>query len=87
MAANSGKANRQVVVKLISDIRNFADVVKQLSDAMMNETEQLGNSWNDPQYRRFESYMRELTEGLKKETHTLYDCANKIEEREIKGLH
>ena len=49
MAANSGKANRQVVVKLIGDIRNFADVVKQLSDAMMNETELLGNSWYDPQ--------------------------------------
>lgn len=86
MAANSGRASKQIVKNLVEDIRYFADIVKEESIKMMKETEQLGGSWNDTQYRNFESFMRTLTEDLVRDTAVLYDCADKIEERELKGI-
>lgn len=86
MAANSGKANKQVVKNLVDDIRYFADIVKEDARKMMNEARELNAYWNDAQYRNFESFMRELTEELERDTSALYDCADKIEERELKGI-
>ncbi len=86
MSLNSGKANKQVVKNLVDDIRYFADIVKEEATKMMNETLQLNGSWNDTQYRNFESFMSDLTENLVKDTAVLYDCADKIEERELKGI-
>lgn len=86
MAANSGRASKQIVKNLVEDIRYFADVVKEEAQKMMNETEQLNSSWNDTQYRNFENFMRSLTEDLVRDTAVLYDCADKIEERELKGI-
>lgn len=86
MAANSGRANKQIVKNLVEDIRYFADVVKEEAQKMMRETEELNGSWNDTQYRNFENFMRTLTEDLKRDTAVLYDCADKIEERELKGI-
>lgn len=86
MAINSGKASKEVVKNLIEDIRYFADIVKEDAKKMMDDVEQLNRYWNDTQYRNFENFMRTLTEDLEKNTAVLYDCANKIEEREIKGL-
>ena len=53
---------------------------------MMSETEQLNASWDDTQYRTFESFMSTLIDDLVRDTAVLYDCANKIEERELKGI-
>ena len=86
MSANSGKANKQVVKNLVEDIRYFADIVKEEATKMMNETLQLGGSWNDTQYQHFENFMSDLTENLVKDTAVLYDCADKIEERELKEI-
>ncbi len=86
MAANSGRANKQIVKNLVDDIRYFADVVKEEAQKMMNETEQLNSSWNDTQYRTFENFMQTLTDDLVGDTAVLYDCADKIEERELKGI-
>lgn len=86
MAANSGRANKQIVKNLVDDIRYFADVVKEEAQKMMSETEQLNASWNDTQYRSFENFMRNLTDDLVRDTAALYECADKIEERELKGI-
>lgn len=86
MAANSGRASKQIVKNLVDDIRYFADVVKEEAQKMMKETEQLGASWNDTQYRNFENFMNTLTDDLVRDTAVLYDCADKIEERELKGI-
>ncbi len=86
MAANSGRANKQIVKNLVDDIRYFADIVKEEAQKMMSETEQLNASWNDTQYRTFEDFMRSLTDDLVRDTAVLYDCADKIEERELKGI-
>ena len=86
MAANSGRASKQIVKNLVDDIRYFADIVKEEAQKMMSETEQLNSSWNDTQYNNFENFMRALTEDLVKDTAALYDCADKIEERELKGI-
>ncbi len=86
MAANSGRANKQIVKNLVDDIRYFADIVKEEAQKMMSETEQLNASWNDTQYRTFEDFMRSLTDDLARDTAVLYDCADKIEERELKGI-
>lgn len=85
MAANSGKANIQIVKYLVEDIRYFADMVKEEVQKMMAEVEELNSSWNDTQYRNFENFMRTLTDDLLKDTAVLYDCADKVEDREIKG--
>lgn len=86
MAANSGRASKQVVRNLVEDIRYFADIVKEEAQKMMRETQQLNSSWNDPQYRNFENFMNTLTDELVRNTAVLYDCADKIEERELKGI-
>lgn len=86
MAANSGRANKQIVKNLVDDIRYFADIVKEEAQKMMSETEQLNASWDDTQYRTFESFMSTLIDDLVRDTAVLYDCANKIEERELKGI-
>lgn len=86
MAANSGRASKQVVKNLIDDIRYFADMVKEDAAKMMREAQELNTYWNDTQYRNFENFMQSLTGDLVKDTAVLYECADKIEEREIKGI-
>ena len=52
----------------------------------MSIAENLQSSWNDPQFKRFLSYMQQLTTELKENTKDLNYVAEKLEEREIKGL-
>ena len=84
--ADSGKASKVVVKKLVDDIVFFADKVKEFSGEMFVEADNLQVQWNDPQYLRFLSYMKDLTDSLTGDTAKLYDCADKITERELKGI-
>lgn len=84
--ANSGKAQKAVVRKLVSDIRFFSEQVKIQSDKMIAVSEGLQHSWNDPQYEKFRNYMNELCSELKNGTKELDYCANKLEETEIRGI-
>jgi|GEM_PF-5636028 len=67
MGANQGKANRTVVQALINDMNDFSQFVDGELKAMIEETNRLGESWKDPQYVQFESFIKELTESLAKD--------------------
>ena len=84
--ADSGKASKVVVKRLVDDIDYFASAVKEDANNMLGEAENLHNYWNDPQYQSFLAFMQDLTAELTKETENLDYCARKIEERELKGL-
>lgn len=84
--ADSGKASKVVVKRLVEDIDYFASAVKEDANKMLREAEDLQNYWNDPQYKSFLSFMQDLTGDLTKDTENLDYCARKIEERELKGL-
>lgn len=79
--ADSGKSSRQVVERLIGDIDYFAGAVTEDADKMQGDAENLGNYWNDPQYKSFLAYMQELTSFLKTETKELDFCARTLEAR------
>jgi hypothetical protein len=84
--ADSGKASKVVVKRLVGDIDYFAESVKEDAAKMLREAEDLQAYWNDPQYQNFLSFMRDLTDELVKDTANLDYVARKIEERELKGL-
>lgn len=84
--ADAGKASKAVVKRLIEDIKYFSQAVNQESNKMMSIAENLQSSWNDPQFKKFLSYMQQLTTELKENTKDLNYVAEKLEEREIKGL-
>ncbi len=67
MSANKGKASRAVVQALINDMNDFSEYVNGELQAMLNQAERLGESWKDPQYSQFSSFISELTESLKKD--------------------
>ena len=84
--ADSGKASKIVVKKLIEDIRFFSNAVNVEANKMMNLASSLQNQWNDPQYRKFLSYMENLTTELKGNTKDLEYVASRLEERELKEI-
>lgn len=84
--ADSGRASKVVVKRLVDDIDYFAASVKEDAAKMLREAEELQSFWNDPQYVSFLNFMHELTDNLTQDTQNLDYCARKIEERELKGL-
>lgn len=64
MDSRKGRANRDVVSKLIDDMGSFCDYVKEELKAMQSKTEDLHGAWNDPQYEQFSAFMHELIEAL-----------------------
>jgi hypothetical protein len=64
MPSNGGKASREVVAALISDLREFDAFVLSEADAMKQETDRLGSSWRDPQYDQFAACIADLTNAL-----------------------
>ncbi len=84
--ANSGKATKAVVKQMVEYIRYFADSVKEDSGKMMDEAQSLNSYWNDTQYQNFLRLIEELTSSLVDKTRALYDCADKVEEHELKRL-
>lgn len=84
--ANSGKANKAAVKQMVDYIRYFADSVKEDSQKMMQDARDLNDYWNDTQYQNFLRLIEELTTGLESKTVQLYDCADKVEQHELKEL-
>lgn len=83
---NRGKSEKTVVKAFVNDLRFFVDEIIKESNKMKNEAENLSSSWNDPQYDKFKEYIDQLTKDLKDKTKIIADCANKIEERELKEI-
>lgn len=83
---NAGKSKKSEVVRFVEDLRWFANEVIKESSAMKRQASNLGSSWNDPQYDKFKEYIDSLTRELETKVKSINDCANKIEEREIKEI-
>ena len=83
---NRGKSEKTVVKAFVNDLRFFVDEIIKESNKMENEANNLSSSWNDPQYDKFKEYIDQLTKDLKDKTKIIADCANKIEERELKEI-
>ena len=83
---NRGKSEKTVVTAFVNDLRFFVDEIIKESNKMENEANNLSSSWNDPQYDKFKEYIDQLTKDLKDKTKIIADCANKIEERELKEI-
>ena len=83
---NRGKSEKTVVKAFVNDLRFFVDAIVDESNKMEDEAENLSSSWNDLQYDKFKEYIDQLTKDLKDKTKIISDCANKIEERELKEI-
>lgn len=81
MQANKGKANREVVQNLINDMNDFSEYVKGELQTMLIQAERLGNSWKDPQYEQFTSFISELTESLKKDLSVFDEAAIALQKK------
>lgn len=84
--ADSGRASKVVVKKLIEDIKFFSNAVNLEAGKMMNLASGLQSQWDDPQYRNFLTYMENLTSELKRNTKDLEYVAERLEERELKEI-
>ena len=84
--ADSGRAVKAVVKKMIEDIKFFSNAVNVESGKMLTLAQNLQSQWNDPQYRSFVAYMENLTSELKKNTKDLEYVAQRLEERELKEI-
>lgn len=84
--ADSGRAVKAVVKKMIEDIKFFSNAVNVESGKMLTLAQNLQSQWNDPQYRSFLAYMENLTSELKKNTKDLEYVAQRLEERELKEI-
>lgn len=67
MGANKGKANREVVQRLIDDMHDFSEYVNGELRTMIEQADRLGDSWKDPQYVQFSSFINELSASLQKD--------------------
>lgn len=81
MQINKGKASREAVQRLINDMTDFSEVVKYKLQMMMNETSKLGDTWRDPQYQQFNTFMTELTESLKRDLGVFDDAASALQKK------
>ena len=81
MPGNSGKASSSVVAALIKDMRDFSNYVESELQKMVNEANQLGQSWKDPQYDQFRSFINDLTDSLKGDLATFGEATDQLQKK------
>lgn len=86
MNNQSGKSDKVVVRRLVSDIREFSAEINNHADKMMQETDDLNIYWDDPQYKAFREYMEGIINDLERATSVLNEAANTVEQRELKEI-
>lgn len=79
--SNKGKANREVVQGLINDMRDFSEFVNLELDKMLNQTNRLGETWKDPQYEQFSSFINDLNDSLKKDLAVFDEASNALQNK------
>jgi hypothetical protein len=62
--ANTGKASREVVSNLISDIDTFVEIVTDEINDIKRDAVSLSSDWDDKQYQDFLAYVEGLTSQL-----------------------
>lgn len=68
---NTGKASKTVILEFVGDIQKFNGFVSKEIEGIKNDAVALGEDWNDPQYKAFIDFTRELVSSLKKDIETL----------------
>lgn len=86
MNNQSGKSDKAVVRRLVSDIREFSAEINNNADKMMQETDDLNRYWDDPQYKAFREYMEGIINDLERATSVLNEAADTVEQRELKEI-
>ncbi len=86
MNNQSGKSDKAVVRRLVSDIREFSAEINDQADKMAKETNELNRYWDDPQYKAFREYMESIVSDLAKATSVLNEAADMVEQRELKEI-
>lgn len=81
MPVNSGKASREVVQTLINNMNAFTEGVLNELRNMINQTQILGESWNDPQYAKFSTFMIEAVESLQKDLMSFQECSTALQRK------
>lgn len=76
-----GKANREVIQNLISNMHKFNDLVEQEIVRMNERTENLGETWKDAQYRQFHEYILDLSESLRQDLRIIQETADTLQNR------
>lgn len=76
-----GKANREVIQNLISNMHKFNDLVEQEIIRMNERTENLGETWKDAQYRQFHEYILDLSESLRQDLRIIQETADTLQNR------
>ena len=82
----SGKSEKTVVRRLVSDIREFSAEINDQAYKMARETDDLNGYWDDPQYKAFRAYMEGIIDDLVKATSVLNEAADTVEQRELKEI-
>ncbi len=78
---NAGKGNKEVVLALIKDMTVFTEFVHKQLNEMKNETDRLGESWNDPQYKQFAEFIYQLSDSLKKDLDIFLEARDLLQEK------
>lgn len=81
MAVDKGKASREVVQQLITDMTDFKNYVEGEIQSMISQTNRLGESWNDPQYAQFSAFIDDLTNSLKKDLAVFEEATNSLRKK------
>lgn len=84
--ADSGKAQKAVVRKLVSDLRFYSAQVKIQADKINKIADDMSSSWRDGQYQKFRAYIGGLSSELKNDTKELDYAADMLEKTEINGI-
>ena len=81
MAVNSGKASKEVVSKLISDMETFSGNVKDEMKKILVETINLEQSWKDVQYKRFRETTVEMLTVMQQQLKVFDESTERIKEK------
>lgn len=84
--ADSGRAQKAVVRKLVSDLRFYSAQVKIQADKISKIADDMSSSWCDGQYQKFRAYIGGLSSELKNDTKELDYAADMLEKTEINGI-
>lgn len=79
--SNKGKANREVVQGLINDMNDFSEYVNEELNNMLYQVNRLGETWKDPQYEQFSSFINDLNDSLKKDLAVFDEASNALQNK------
>lgn len=81
MTVDQGKSSRTVVQGLIHDMHKFSDFVQAEIITMIRQTDQLAESWNDPQYEQFSEFIYNLSESIAKDLRVFDEATNALQKK------